>query len=268
LVLVCRNQSDYCLTNRQDWRYNPQRMSEEATTIPKKTTRSRKTSSSSAASTLALATPPSKALRVLEELFTDLIKSISEAKEEFVGLQKEIEETKLSWEKEQRMHQQQLAERDQQEELERRREKEAYEYETHRARKQMEDEFSEKRVKWEKELASKKEEIEKERHELISLRKLADGFEEEKSKAVKEACSQLQKELTGEFSTKEKMREQEFKAEKEILVLRITNLTSENARQTQEIESLKKSLEEATSQLKDVAVKVIESSSRQQVPQE
>ena len=52
-----------------------------------------------------------------------------------------------------------------------------------------------------------------------------------------------------------------MKSEKELLVLKITNLTQENSRQSNEIAVLKKSLEEATRQLKDVAVKVIESSS-------
>lgn len=87
------------------------------------------------------------------------------------------------------------------------------------------------------------------------------GFEIEKEKAVKQACSVLQKELSEDYATERKLREHELKGEKEILVLKIVTLTQENTRQSQEIALLKKSLEEATRQLKDVAVKVIESSS-------
>lgn len=45
-----------------------------------------------------------------------------------------------------------------------------------------------------------------------------------------------------------------------MLNLRIENLAQENSRQAREVELLKKALEEATRQLKDVAVKIIESS--------
>lgn len=246
--------------------------------IPVKKTRSassgqatrRKTAvSTSASAPTALSSILEKQLKTQEEAFLDLIAAISNAKDEFIALQKQITETREVWEKERKRHEEEVREQIQQEEVERRREKESYEYETQRARKQIEDEFSEKRVKWEKELASKKEELEQDKKELEELRKHVAGFEGEMQKAVKDACSALEEELTDEFSTKEKMREQEFKAEKEILALRITNLTSENARQTQEIASLKSSLEEATRQLKDVAVKVIESSSpKQPFPQE
>ena len=62
------------------------------------------------------------------------------------------------------------------------------------------------------------------------------------------------------------MTDQEQKSEKELLAFKITNLTQENARQSQEIITLKKSLENATAQLKDVAVKVIESSGNKAPP--
>lgn len=82
----------------------------------------------------------------------------------------------------------------------------------------------------------------------------------------KEAESILEKILTEKFSNEKVLREQEIKAEKELLNLKITNLTAENARQTKEIESLKNALDEATKQIKEVAVKVIESGSTNYKP--
>ena len=114
---------------------------------------------------------------------------------------------------------------------------------------------------WEKELVEQKDNIEAERQELVKLRKLVEDFEEQKEKAVKEANSLLQKDLTNNFEIEKKLRDQEIKSEKEILNLRINNLSSENTRLINEISILKKALEEATKQVKDIAVKVIESSS-------
>lgn len=236
-------------------------MSPTATSTVKRTTRARKTAVSSAESSSVvkpIAQP--KNLKLYEESFGNLLNAVNTAKEEFVDLQKEIEETKEAWVKEQKDHDILIQERNQQEEIVRKRENETYNYETTLKRRQQEDEFLEKKTKWEKELQDRKDEIAKEKEELGMLRKEVAGFEGEKEKAVKEAIAVLQKELQAAFATERKLREQEVKAEKELLALKITNLTQENTRQANEMTALKKSLENATAQLKDVAVKVIESS--------
>lgn len=199
--------------------------------------------------------------KVSLEGFNDLISKISETKNEFENLQKEITEVKESWIREQTTHELQLKERNQQEETERKRNQELYDYETMLLRKRAEDEFNDRKMRWEKEFEARKKEIEEEKTELEELRKQVAGFELEKNKLVKEACTVLGKDLTGQFTTERKLREQEHKAEKDILALKITNLTSENSRQSNEIEALKKTLDDSTKQLKEVAVKVIESSS-------
>lgn len=202
-----------------------------------------------------------KRLKTQEESFGDLISTITKAKEEFTALQKEIAEVKEAWVKGQQLHTITVVERSQQEETARKREQELYEYETKLKRRQEEDEFLERKTKWEKDLNSRKEEIEQGRRELEELRKTVSGFEAEKAKAVKEACTSIEKELTQAFAAEKKLREQEVKAEKELFALRISNMTSDNSRLNSEIGVLKRSLEEATKQLKDVAVKVIESAS-------
>lgn len=240
-----------------------------STTTVKRATRRKTVSPVSSDAPSEISTTAVKKLNTYEDAFNNLVVSITKAKDEFTRLQKEIAELRESWEKEQKAHAFFLQERNQQEETERRREKEAYEYETKMQRRQDEDAFLEKKAKWERELAARKEELENDKRELEFLRKQVDGFETNLEKAVKEAQATLEKELTGNFTTEKKLREQEVKGEKDMLNLRISNLTQENSRQAQEITALKKALEDVTSQLKEVAVKVIESSGntvKQQTP--
>ena len=235
-------------------------MSDTITTAVKRTTR-RKTATSVGDSSVS-ATPSTsvKSLSSIISSFNDLFEKIIRAKTEFEKLEKEITEIREVWAKEQANHQQQMMEKREQEETARKREQETYNYEVALGRRKTEDEFAERKAKWEKELAEKREEIEGDKKELELLRKQVACFEEEKEKLVKEACNLLQRDLTNRFETERKLREQEIKAEKEILSLKIESLSSENMRQVKEIEALKKALDEATRQVKDIAVKVIEAS--------
>ncbi len=233
-------------------------------TIPtaKKTTRTRKaTAVSSTPLNSSLFTPQSSNLDETLQVFTSLLEKINKTKGDFEKLQKDMSETREAWAKEQKQHNQEVVERNQEEELARKREQETYEYEMGLQRKKADDEFADKKAKWEKELADRREEIEADKKELVELRRQAGTFEAEKDKAVKEASSLLTRELTGRFETENKLKGQEYKAEKDISALKIESLTADNGRQAKEIESLKRALEEATRQIKEVAVKVIESGS-------
>jgi len=194
-------------------------------------------------------------------LFDNLLKNIFNTKNEFENLQREVAAIKESWKREQGEHQRQTIERDTQEEIERKRERERYEYETQVIQKKAENDFGEKLGKWEKELAERKEDIEQNQKELESLREQVANFENEKGEAVGATEQVLEKELTEKFETAQKLREQEIKAEKEILNLKLESLTAENNKQSVEINALKKALNEATAQVKQIAVKVIEAGS-------
>ncbi|MBI4097229.1 MAG: hypothetical protein HY428_02320 [Candidatus Levybacteria bacterium] len=233
-------------------------MIDQATTTVKKTTRTRKTTATP--TVVSEAAVSTKAVTALEDVFNNVIQRINDSKAEFVSMQRLIEETKQAWIREQREHELQVAQQNQQEEVERRREQESYEYETKLARRKAEDEFLQRKTKWERELEERKDEIERERQELVTLRRQVEGFEGDKEKAIKDATTTMQKEVANQFATEKKLREQEVKAEKELLALKITTLTQENTRLNNEVEALKKALTDATVQLKDVAVKVIESS--------
>lgn len=195
----------------------------------------------------------------LSSNFTDLIKIIGQSQSQFYKLQEEIENVRKDWLKEQEEHQKELEERDKRDVEERKRQEEIFEYEFSRKHRKAEDEFNDQKTAWEKHLKDQKELIENERKELDQLRKLAANFDNEKTKAIKEAQTALEKELLQQFENEKKLKEQETKTEKEILNLRISALASENSRQANEILALKKALDISTAQLKDVAIKVIES---------
>lgn len=201
-----------------------------------------------------------KSFDVIISVLSDLMSKIAEAKTELENLQKEVINTKETWINEQKDYELKIAERNQQEEIVKKREEETYRYEINLARKKEEDEFELKKEKWEKELTERKDEIEHDKKELELLRRQVAGFDTEKEKAIKEAVIQLQKELTGKFDTERKLREQEFRAERDLLNFRLESLSSENTKLASEVASLKKSLEDATRQVKDIAVRVIESS--------
>lgn len=200
-----------------------------------------------------------KDIRSIADSYSSLIVNIGKSKEDVESLYKEITEIKENWKKEQINHSKELEERSKQEEIERRREKETYAYDMALVRKREEDAFSEKKAKWERDLLLKKEELEKEREELEALRKQVTGFEVEKEKAIKEACVKLSTEITAEFMNEKKLREQEIKAEVDLLQLRIENLHTENVRMVKENDLLRKMLDDAQRQLKEIAVRVIES---------
>lgn len=234
-------------------------MSETVTSPVKKTVRKKTTTSPipAKAAIMSVTSSPSKQNQIIQ-LYTDLIAKIADAKLEFEKVEKEIADIKEEWSKEQKIHQYQIEEKNRREETDRKREQETYEYEISLQRKREQDQFQEKKEKWEKELLQRKQELDQEKKELEFLRNQVAGFDLETDRAVKEACNALQRELMSNFTNEKKLRDQEVKAEKELLQLRIENLHSENVRQTKEIEILKRALDESTRQVKEIAVSVIE----------
>jgi len=193
-------------------------------------------------------------------VISELTSKISQIQEEFDSLEKEITQTKEKWTREQKDHEAEIQQRNLQEDLDRKRRQESYEYELQRNYKKAADEFEDQKAAQQKDLGARREEIEKDKKELIDLRKQSEIFDSQKAEAVRLAQSALKEELTEKFNAERKLREQEFKAEKEILNLKINTLSTENSKQAVEINTLKKALEEATRQLKEIAVRVIDAS--------
>lgn len=227
-------------------------------TVVKRTSRTRKTAVSPLNAETTKILPTDQNLFSIVDCLSSLMLKVGQVKEEIEKFQKEIMETKANWEKEKNEREKQVSERNREVELLRKRDEEEYQYQWKMERKRIEDEFGERKAKWEKELLERKEEIETEKRELADLREKVAGFESEMVKAVKEAQTNLAKEMDAEYTTERKLREQEIKSEKEILNLKINSLVNDNMRLTAEVESLKKGLDEATKQVKEIAVKVIE----------
>lgn len=229
---------------------------------PKKSTRSKKTeqivtTDQIVSSARASKVSPQPLVGVID-YFSELTIKIEQAKKEIIDSQKEIADTKERWGKEKIEYEKEIIVKKEEVALARRREEEEYEYQKKFERKKTEDEFAEKKGLWEKQLKEEKDKIDAERKELADLRNRVGSFEAELQKAVKEAQSVTTRDLEARYAGERKLREQEVKSEKDILVLKIDSLTKENSRQAAEIETLKKAFDEATRQLKDVAVKVIE----------
>lgn len=235
-------------------------MTDTATSSTVKRATRKKAEPSVPSSDVPLGESPVIQHRVKNDMFVDILALLTRAKDNYEALQKVIEETKNVWQKEQQDHARMLTERDTQEEIARKREQETYVYETAKKRRQEEDEFSQKQLAFERELSQKKEQLAKEKEELEDLRKHVAKFDAEKEKAVKEAVADKEKELTAQFSAEKKLREQEIKGEKELLVAKISYITQENTRLIQEVNTLKASLADVTRQFQAIAVKVIESS--------
>lgn len=232
----------------------------DSTSAAQKTTRARRITKSQAdASSKTQPSAPSQPTD-FSQTINQLISQINQIQTEFENIQKEIVQAKERWIKEQKNHETEIVQRETQEDQNRKIEQEIYEYELLRRRKKAQDEFDDRKQEWQKELLSRKEEIEQDKRELAELRKRVEDFDRQILQATQSAQDQLQKELTQKFETDKKLTEQEFKSEKEILTLRIENLVAQNSQQTAEINSLKKALEDATRQLKEIAVRVIDAS--------
>jgi len=146
--------------------------------------------------------------------FATLIKAVSDLQSEFERLQKEMAQTKEAWTLEQKAHQQEIEQRNSLEELNRKRDQETYEYEIARRHKKDEDEFADKKTSWEKSLNEQQETLEGEKTELLELRRLVTGFDNEKEKAVAEAQDTLQKDHS--FPPETVSKNQEKKSSKEV----------------------------------------------------
>ncbi len=203
---------------------------------------------------------PIKKMNEILEIFENLIAKINLGKNDYEALLKRVKDTEENWLKEQREHEKAILEKNRQTDIQQKRTEETYQYEFSLRQKRAEDDFKSKLEKWERDLTERKDELTREKQELELLRKQVNGFEAEKDKAIKEANNMLQKEIASQFQTEKNLLIQKHQSEIDLLNLKISNLTAETSRQGKEIDNLRRSLENATQELKEVAVKIIESS--------
>lgn len=168
-------------------------------------------------------------------------------------LEREIEETRESWKKEQALHKAALKEEDDARALKLKREEEEYAYTTGQRRRAEEDDFRERLQAEEKELEVRKRDFEAEytsrmkaltdsEEELERLRALAEGLDARIEKATEKAAKETEERLTREHRFRFDLAQKETEGQ---LLLK-----------DQQIELLQAKIKEMETQLKEAAVKV------------
>lgn len=149
------------------------------------------------------------------------------------------------------------------------REEVEYRYQLQLQRKKEENEFEERknevRKKYAAEVAEKEAALAKREEtiklaevELAKLRQQAEAFPPQLEVAVTRAASEAKAAAEKEAAISHQLFAQKTQAEKELLEQKITSLQEMVKLQVEEIISLKKVADEATKQLKDIAVRVIQ----------
>lgn len=145
---------------------------------------------------------------------------------------------------------------------ERRREEEEYAYEQKLKRKRDADVWEEEKRERMKTLAKEQEVLTEQLEELESLREQAAQFPMQLEKAVKEAVDKALIQERKEAQVQANFVKQEADTKAQLAAVRIASLEKTVKEQDEEITELKRQLETANRQVKDIAVAVIEGPKR------
>ena len=193
---------------------------------------------------------------------------VTAAKEQ---LEREVAQTRESWEQAKKQREVEIKERDALEQKRREREKEEYQYGFSRQQQQAKDQFAdqmakaqkewdERRAKLEADLAQRQQTIKSQEQEVHELRQKVDAFPKELdaiiSKTSKETTARLQQESTA----REQLLKQEFEGQKNVQSTRITSLEQQVAEQAERLTKLLGQAEKAYAQVQEIAVRAIEGS--------
>ena len=108
-------------------------------------------------------------------------------------------------------------------------------------------------------LEQRKDSLKQQEDEFASLRKQVDAFPKQLEQAVKAAVDDARVEEQANAKVARDLSEKQVEGERAISKLRIETLEKTVKEQAEEVRSLKSQLERATTQVKDIAVSVIES---------
>ena len=193
---------------------------------------------------------------------------VTAAKEQ---LEREVAQTRESWEQAKKQREVEIKERDALEQKRREREKEEYQYGFSRQQQQAKDQFTdqmakaqkesdERRGKLETDLAQRQQAIKSQEQEVNELRQKVDAFPKEldsiTAKTIKETTARLQQESTA----REQLLKQEFEGQKNVQSTRIASLEQQVAEQAERLTKLLGQAEKAYAQVQEIAVRAIEGS--------
>jgi hypothetical protein len=187
------------------------------------------------------------------------------------ALSQEIEALRTQREQEKKEYEEESKERDTIDKKRREREKEEYEYSFKREQKLAKDKFEDEKAKLEKEIQTKKEQMENElkarekviaerEEELSELKKKVAAFPKEMEAAISKAVKETADRLNLEAKNREELVKKEFIGERNVLTTRIESLEKISKEQNEQIVKLTQQLEKAYQQVQEIAVKTIEGS--------
>lgn len=160
------------------------------------------------------------------------------------------------WEDEQKEYEQTLK-------RERTREEEEYAYQLSTKKRRDSEQLSEERKNWEKE-KQVRQQVEKEQEvELTSLREQVTQFPKRLEKAIEDAVRTAVEQAKKEAQIDKNFAKQESENRTQLAQMQVNSLESTVTAQKSKIEALERQLADATKQIKDIAVTVINSSQRE-----
>ncbi len=188
------------------------------------------------------------------------------------ALSREIEDLRAERDKGKKEFEEENKERELTEKKRREREKEEYDYGFKREQKLAKDKFEDEKAKLEKEVQTKKSQMETEMKarektiadreaELNELGKKVAAFPKEMETAVARAVKETAEKLNLESKNREELQKREFIGERNVLTTRIESLEKLVKEQSEQVAKLGQQLEKAYQQVQDIAVKTIEGSS-------
>lgn len=173
----------------------------------------------------------------------------AELRDRKAKLEAEIEETRKAWKREEEEYAYEL-------QLKRRRE--ADEYAAKRAAQ--EKEWQDKKAAFEQEMATREQKVAEQESELAQLRTQAEAFEQRLQTSVEQTEATVKERLTREFEYQQQLQVKDLEAQIKLDAQQIDNLKTKVREMQQLIDTMSGRAENATQQVKDIALKAIEHS--------
>ena len=185
-------------------------------------------------------------------------------------LKREVDETRLAWQKERQTHEAELREREASEKKARDREKEQFDYGFKREQQSLRDKLNDEKTTLEKELRLKKETVEEDlaarervlveqETELNTLRASAAAAPKELEAALDKAVKEATDKLKLEAKNREDLLKKEFEGGRNVLTTQNESLEKTVKHLTEQNERLSKQLELAYQKVQEIAEKTVES---------
>ena len=189
------------------------------------------------------------------------------------GLNAEIAEAHAAWEKESKVHEAELREREAAEKKARDRDKDQFDYAFKREQQALRDKLNDEKATLEKDLRQKKETAEQDlaereralgekEAELAALRAKAAAFPKELETAVEKAVKDATDRLKLEARTREELSKKEFEGEKIVLTARNEALERTGKDVAEQNAKLSRQLEAAYQKVQEIAEKTVESTAQ------